>query len=103
MLPSLLHVRGFKVINRELQLVLITNLAVLYFPAGLRIARPHNVINTVHVLEKRRNALQSIGEFGADGIQIDSTALLEISELRNPPTTEHHLPAHAPCGQSGRF
>ena len=37
------------------------------------------------------------------GIEIDATALLEVSELRDLQAVEHHLPADAPRAQRRRF
>ena len=96
MLPQPLHVSHFKVVNGELQLLGQAHVAVSHGRARFRIARPHNVINRVHVLQKRRDALHSIRELGADGIEIHPAALLEVGELRNFQTVQHHLPAHAP-------
>src|SRR5262249_43495733 len=67
------------------------------------IARPHNVINAVHILKKRSNALQAVSQLCGDWIQIQSPALLKISELGDFQAIQHHLPADAPGAERGSF
>ena len=52
--------------------------------------------DALDALEKRANALEAVGEFDRDGIQVDAAALLEVGELRNLKTVEQNLPADAP-------
>ena len=62
-LPGFLHVRGFEVINGKLQLLGEAHIAV-----GNRLAvwasRPDDVINTIHVLEERCQAFESVRQLG---------------------------------------
>ena len=48
-----------------------------------------------------RDALQAVGELGADGVEIESAALLEVGELGDLQAVEHDLPADAPCAARG--
>src|SRR5271166_1458665 len=102
MLPGFLDVRTFKIVNGKLQLILQPNLAVRY-GTPIRADDPGDVIDAVHVLQESGDALQSVGQLDRDGVKIDAAALLEISELGDFETIEHHLPADAPCAQSGRL
>ena len=79
------------------------HVAVFHHASRLRIARPHDVINRIDILQERCDALESIRQFSADRKQIDAAALLEVSELRDLQAVEHDLPAHAPCAQSRSF
>src|SRR5579864_1027570 len=93
----------FKVVNRHLQLILIAHISVRHHASALRVLSPDDLINAVHVLQKCRDALQPIGQLGADRTKIDPAALLEVSELRDLQPVEHYLPADAPCSQRWRF
>src|SRR4051794_9292242 len=101
MLPELLHVSKFEVINRELQLFLQANITVGDGCASVRIDSPDDVINRVHVLQKRCDAFQAIGKLRADGIEIEAAALLEVGELSNLQSVEHDLPPYAPRAAGG--
>src|SRR5262249_25870321 len=101
--PQLLNIRPLEVVYRHLQLFLIAHIAIENGLPARRIARPHDVINAIDVLQERSDALQTKGQLGADGIEIDAAALLEVGELRDLEAIEHHLPAHAPCRQRRRL
>src|SRR5215472_13572884 len=103
MLPQRIDIRLFKVVYRHLQLVLIAHITISDFPSRLRITGPHDVIDTVYVLQKRCDALQAVGQLGGDGVEIDATALLEVGKLGDLQAVEHHLPAHAPSRQRRRL
>ncbi len=47
------------------------------------VSGPAQVVDALDVLEECADALEAIGEFNRDGIEIDSAALLEVSELGN--------------------
>ena len=103
MLPGLLHVGNFKVVHRELQFVGVAHVAILHRVAGPRIARPYNVVDRVHILQECSDALEAVRQLNGNWEQIHAAALLEVSELRDFEAVEHHLPAHAPRAQRGRF
>ena len=103
MLPRAWHIRGFKVVDRELLLVGQAHVSVLHFPAGVRIARPDDVVDGIDVLEKGAQAFESVGQFGRDGIEIHAPALLEVGELCDFEAIEHDLPSDAPRAERRRF
>src|SRR5947209_12431780 len=74
-LPGLLHVGGFEVIDRKLKLFLVADIAVVNWLATVRVTRPDDVINAVYVLKKSADALQPIREFGRDRIEAQPAAL----------------------------
>src|ERR1700723_3832485 len=103
MLPRFFDICHFEVVRGELLLVRQTPFAILHFPARFRVARPYNVVDRIHVLQERAQALQSVGEFGGDGIEVDAAALLEVGELGDLQAIEHHLPSDAPRAESWRL
>src|SRR5262249_44280651 len=96
-LPERGDVGHLEVVDRELQLVLKTDIAI-----G-EVGRPGDVVDAVAQLEEGREALQTVGELGGDEVQIDAAALLEVGELRDLQAVEHDLPAYAPGAEGGRF
>src|SRR5579872_5856763 len=100
-LPELRNVGFFKVIDRKLQLFGQPHLAISDGRASLRITRPHDIVDRVHILQKRGDALHAVGKLGTHGIEIKSAALLEVGELRDLQPVEHDLPAYAPRTASG--
>ena len=89
-LPQHRNIGGFKVVDRILQFVGVADVAVFHSRC------PLDVIDRIHALQEGREPLQSIGNFGGDQIQVDTAALLEVSELGNLQPIQHHLPAHSP-------
>src|SRR5256885_13144374 len=57
---------------------------------------PAQVVDALHALKKRANALETVGEFDGDGIEVDAAALLEVSELGDLEAVKQNLPADAP-------
>src|SRR5205085_12203200 len=84
-----------------LQFVGVADIAIRHHLAALRITRPDDIVDAVHVLKKSGETLEAIGQFGGDGIEIDATALLEVGELRDLESVEHHLPTDSPCPERG--
>src|SRR5580704_1341289 len=101
--PRFFHIRGFKVVNRKPLLIREAHVAILHFLPGFRIARPDDVIDRIHILEKRSDPFETISEFGRNWKQINAAALLEISKLRDLQSVEHHLPANPPRAERGSF
>src|SRR5579883_2386574 len=96
-LPEHFDVGEFKVVFRELALVLEADLAV--FDAG----RPFDVVDAIDVLEESGDALQAISQFGGYQVEIEATALLKVGELGDLEAVEHHLPADAPGTEGWSF
>src|SRR5258708_22090078 len=88
MFPRLLYIGSFKVVDGELQFILIPHVSVFHFPARLWITCPNDVVNTVHVLKKRGDALQAVGQLGGNWVEVNAAALLEICKLRDLQTVE---------------
>src|ERR1700704_3543691 len=103
MLPGFFYVGQLEVIDGKLELISQANVAVSGDPPVLRIACPHDVVNRIYVLQEGGDALQPIGQFSGNRVEIDSAALLKIRELRDLESIEHHLPANPPGAESGRF
>src|ERR1700722_20603863 len=68
----------------------------------MRVA-PSDVINRRYVLKKSRDTLQAVGDLGADGIEIQPTALLEVGELGDLEPVQHYLPADSPRAEGRSF
>ena len=101
MLPELIDVGLLKVIDRELLLVGQADVAVGH--VAVRAVDPDDVVDGIDILEKGGDALQSVGELGAHGIEVDAAALLEVGELGDLQAVEHDLPADAPGSKGGRL
>src|ERR1700722_9348264 len=97
MFPQFRYIRFFKVVNGELHFLQVPD-----FTIG-DVTGPYHVIEGVDVLQESGDALQPVGDFGRDGIEILAATLLEVGELGNLQTVEHDLPAHPPGPQGRRF
>src|SRR5205809_514190 len=96
-LPQGRDIRHLEVVDRVLQLILIADVAV-----G-EAAAPIDIVDAVFDLQKRSEALESVGKLGRDQVQINAATLLKISELRDFQTIQHDLPADAPGAEGGGF
>src|SRR5581483_8582916 len=103
MLPGLLDISSLEVVDGKLQLLGQANISVGRGPTCCRIDRPNNFVDAIHILQKRRDPLQSIGQLRRDGIQIDSPGLLEVGELRYLKSVQHDLPADSPSAEGRRL
>src|SRR6266852_8046731 len=101
--PRALDVCPFEVVHRELLLISQTHVSILHFPARLGVARPHDVVDRIDILQESAQPLQTVGEFGRNRVEVDAATLLEISELRNLESIEHDLPPDAPSAQRRRL
>src|SRR5271165_5132174 len=64
---------------------------------------PANVVDALDVLQEGADALETVGDFNGDGVEIQAAALLEIGELGDLQTFEQNLPPYAPGAEGGRF
>src|ERR1700722_3880964 len=101
MLPEFVDIRKLKVIHTELQLFGQPDIGISHSRARFRIAGPDNAIDRIHILQEGSNAFKAISQLGADGVEVETAALLKVSELGNFKAVEHDLPADAP-GAAGR-
>ena len=60
---------------------------------------PPQVPHFLHILQEHGDALQPVGEFHGDGIEVQTARLLEVGELGDLQPIQPHLPAQAPCAQ----
>src|SRR5229473_4613555 len=91
------RVAAVKTVFRKLLLLHQADVAVSL------VRRPAQIVDALHALKKCANALEAVGELDGDGIEIDASALLEVSELGDLKTVEQNLPADAPGAQGRRF
>src|SRR5690348_12924903 len=64
---------------------------------------PFNLVHIVNILQKGGNPLQAIGQLNRDRVKVHSARLLEIGELRDLKSVEHHLPTDSPGAQGWRL
>src|SRR5713226_6854914 len=64
---------------------------------------PAQIVDALNPLQKRADALQPVSQLDRDRIQVDSAALLEVSELRNLEPVEQYLPADPPGTERRRL
>ena len=103
MRPETIHIGIFEVIDRVLQFLGQSHIAIGDRSAGIRIARPDHIVDRIHILHEGAQTLEPISQLSADGVQIETAALLEVSELGDLHPIHHHLPAHAPRAHSRPF
>ncbi len=53
--------------------------------------------------EEHGDALQAVGDLGADRLELEAARLLEVGELGDLHAVEHHLPADAPRAERRRL
>src|SRR6266700_6119758 len=90
-------IAAIKTVFGELLLFQEANVAV-----GL-VCRPAEIVNTLNALKESANALEAVGQFDRDGIEINPAALLEVGELGDLQSVEENLPADAPGAEGGRL
>src|SRR5580693_630795 len=71
-------------------------------PVGF-VRRPTQIVNALHSLQERADALEPVGEFNGNRVEVNAATLLKISELRNFKAVEKHLPSDAPRAECWRF
>src|SRR5216684_4104712 len=91
------RVAAVKTVFRKLLLLHQADVAVSF------VRGPTQIVDALHALKKRADALEAVSELHGDGIEIDASALLEVSELGDLKTVEQNLPADAPGAQGRRF
>ena len=93
--PESGDVGGFEVIDGVLEFVVKAHVAVFY--AG----GPFDIVDGIDTLEEGGEAFEAVGDFGGDEVQVNTAALLEVSELGDFHAVEHDLPADAPGTEGG--
>src|SRR5579863_7262975 len=96
-LPECGDIGQLEVVDGKLQLLLKTHVGVL------DAFGPLDVVQGVDALQKCRKTFEAIRQLGRNQVEIDSAALLEISELGDLEAVQHHLPADTPGSQRRSF
>ncbi len=100
-LPEACDVRVVEAVGGELLFFGEADVAVGGDPAGVGFARPVDVVDGVDVLEEAGDALEAVGDFAGDGVEVHAAALLEVGELGDLQAVQHDLPADAPGAADG--
>ena len=66
-------------------------------------AAPLHVEHVVDLLQEHRDAFHAVGDLAGDRRQVHAAHLLEIGELRDLGSVQHHLPADAPGAERRRL
>jgi hypothetical protein len=67
------------------------------------VLRPSHIEDIVHALQIRGDAIEPVSEFHRNRIEINSAALLKVSELRDLEPIEKNLPPDSPRAERRRF
>ena len=94
-LPQRADVGQLEVVNRKLQLVGLAHIGVS------ESGRPLDLVDALLALEESGQPFEAVSQLHRDDVQVDAAALLEVSELRDLQTVQHHLPADAPGAERG--
>src|SRR5436305_8847855 len=84
-----------EVVAGELVLLLLAHLAV-FEPLD-----PVDLVDALREGEEHGEPLETIGDLGADRLQLQPARLLEVGELGDLHAVEHHLPADPPGAERG--
>src|SRR5204862_4984618 len=88
-------------VNGELQFIGKTHVTILHDVTRIRIARPYDLVNRIHILQKCSDTFEPVRELRGNRQEVNPTTLLEIGELCDLESVEHHLPSNAPRAQRG--
>src|SRR6267154_2462555 len=91
------RITAIETVDRKLLFFREANVAVAL------VLRPAEIVDALDALKERAYPLKPIGQLDRDGIQINSTALLEVGELRNLQPIEQDLPTDPPGTQRRRL
>src|SRR5712672_3765512 len=88
------RIAAVKTVDRKLLLFREANVAVAL------VVRPAEIVDALDTLKERADPLKPVGQFNRDGVQVNSTALLEVRELGDLEPVERDLPTDPPGAQS---
>src|SRR5712672_3724968 len=91
------RITAIETVDRKLLLFREANVAVAL------VVRPAEIVDALDTLEERADPLKPVGQLDRDGVQVNSTALLEVGELRNLQPIEQDLPTNPPGTQRRRL
>ena len=89
----------FKIVGRHLDLVLVKHIAVGDWTVCS--TGPYQIEHTLDVLQIHRDALKPVGDFTGHRFALQTTDLLEVSELCDLHTVQPDFPAQSPGTQRG--
>src|SRR6266481_2476872 len=91
------RIAAIETVDRKLLLFREANVAVAL------VLRPAELVDALDTLQERADPLKSVGQLDRDGIQVNSTALLEVGELGDLEPIEQDLPTDPPGAQGRRL
>src|SRR6267154_395293 len=91
------RITAIETVDRKLLFFREANVAVAL------VLRPAEIVDALDALKERAYPLKPIGQLDRDGVQVNSTALLEVGELRNLQPVEQDLPTDPPGAQGRRL
>ena len=95
------HIRVFEVVGGLLHFVLMEDVTVGGFTQ--RAVAPDQVINAIYALNIHRQTFQTVGDLTGNRFTLQTTNLLEVSELRYFHAVQPHFPAQSPGTQRRVF
>ena len=90
-----LDVGDLEVVGRELNLVLVEDVAVGHGRAVGQVG-PNQVVDGIDALRVHRDALEAVGDLHGNGVDLDAANLLKVRVLRDLHAVHPDLPAEAP-------
>src|SRR5712671_507563 len=90
-------IAAIETVDRKLLLFLEANVALAL------VLRPAELVAALDPLQARADPLKSAGQLARDGIQVNSTTLLEVGELGDLEPIEQDLPTDPPGAQGRRL
>ncbi len=90
-----------KIEARHLHFILVIDVTI--GDGARRRLRPHQVIDTVHVLQVHGDAFESVSDLARHWTAVQPADLLKIRELRDLHAVQPHFPTQAPGPQRRRF
>src|SRR6267154_6761357 len=91
------RIAAVETVGRKLLLFREANVAVAL------VLRPAEIVDALDTLKERAYPLKPVGQLDRDGVQVNSTALLEVGELRNLQPVEQDLPTDPPGAECRRL
>lgn len=95
------HIRVFEVVSGLLHFVLMEHVAIGGFTQ--RAVAPDQVVNAVYALNVHCQTFQTVGDLAGNRFTLQTTNLLEVSELRHFHAVQPHFPAQPPGTQRRVF
>src|SRR5882757_2366537 len=91
------RIAAIETVDRKLLLFREANVAVAL------VLRPAEIVDALDALQERADPLKPVGQLNRDGVQVNSTTLLEVGELGDLQSIEQNLPTDPPGAQGRRL